>query len=75
MYDEAFCKVYDAFGWNYYPEVFGVQLLQWLRRHHVHPRNSMDLACGTGILCKLLHENGIAAAGMDFSTGMIELAR
>ena len=75
MYSDVFCKVYNAFGWNYYPEIFGQQLLIWLDRHNVHPKNSMDLACGTGILCQVLHKNGIKAAGMDFSSGMIDIAR
>lgn len=35
----------------------------------------MDLACGTGVLCDILYKNGIEAAGMDFSEGMIALAR
>ena len=75
MYSDVFCKVYNAFGWNYYPEIFGQQLLIWLDRHNVHPKNSMDLACGTGILCEILKKSGIKAAGMDFSSGMIEIAR
>ena len=75
MYSDVFCKVYNEFGWNYYPEVFGEQLLQWLGRQGVKPKTSMDLACGTGILCEILHKNGIRASGMDFSAGMIEIAR
>ena len=75
MYSDVFCKVYNEFGWNYYPEIFGEQLLQWMERHDVNPRNSMDLACGTGILCRILKENGIESAGMDFSAGMIDVAR
>ena len=75
MYSDVFCKVYNAFGWNYYPEVFGEQLLRWLHRQGVQPKTSMDLACGTGILCEILHKNGIWASGMDISTGMIEIAR
>ena len=75
MYGEVFCKVYNEFGWNYYPEVFGGQLLLWLRQNGVQPANAMDLACGTGILCKLLREQGIDAEGMDFSSGMIAIAR
>ena len=75
MYSDVFCKVYNEFGWNYYPEIFGEQLLEWLRLHGIRPRNSMDLACGTGILCQILHQNGIQAAGMDFSAGMIDIAR
>lgn len=75
MYSDVFCKVYNELGWNYYPEIFGQQLLVWLKQHDVKPKNSMDLACGTGILCEILHSNGIQAAGMDFSSGMIDIAR
>ena len=74
MYSDVFCKVYNAFGWNYYPEVFGQQLLQWLERKDIHPKTAMDLACGPGILCGILHEAGIEASGMDFSSGMIKIA-
>ena len=75
MYSDVFCKVYNEFGWNYYPEAFGEQLLQWLSRRELHPKTAMDLGCGTGILCRILRENGIEAAGMDFSSGMIDIAR
>ena len=75
MYSDVFCKVYNEFGWNYYPEIFGQQLLKWLERNGVHPETSMDLACGTGILCQILHQSGIRASGMDVSSGMIEIAR
>lgn len=75
MYSDVFCKVYNEFGWNYYPEAFGEQLLQWLRQNRVAPKTSLDLACGTGILCEILQSSGIEASGMDFSQGMIEIAR
>jgi len=75
MYSDVFCKVYNEFGWNYYPEVFGELLLKWMEQHHFAPKNSMDLGCGTGILCKILHSHGIRASGMDFSAGMIAIAR
>lgn len=75
MYSDVFCKVYNEFGWNYYPEIFGEQLIQWLKAHSVTPRTAMDLACGTGILCQILHKEGITASGMDFSSGMIDIAR
>lgn len=74
-YSDVFCKVYDEFGWNYYPEIFGQQLLTWLERKGLAPKTAMDLACGTGILCGILHSAGIKAAGMDFSAGMIEIAK
>ena len=50
MYSDVFCKVYNEFGWNYYPEAFGQQLLQWLEKNGIKPKNAMDLGCGTGIL-------------------------
>ena len=75
MYSDVFCKVYNEFGWNYYPEIFGEQLLQWLDLNEIRPHHSMDLACGTGILCEILHKNNILASGMDFSAGMIDIAR
>ena len=75
MYSDVFCKVYNEFGWNYYPEIFGEKLLQWLQANGLHPKTAMDLACGTGILCRILQENGIKTRGMDFSAGMIQIAR
>ena len=75
MYSDVFCKVYNEFGWNYYPEIFGQQLLKWLTDNRLQPKTAMDLACGTGILCGILDEAGIRAAGMDFSSGMIDIAR
>ena len=75
MYSEAFCKVYNEFGWNYLPEAFGEQLLTWIEKHQVKVETSLDLACGTGILCEILHKQGIQASGMDFSEGMIEIAK
>lgn len=75
MYSDVFCKVYDVFGWNYYPEIFGEQLLVWLERKGLRPKSAMDLACGTGVLCRLLRDAGMEVWGMDFSEGMIEIAR
>ena len=75
MYSDVFCKVYNEFGWNYYPEIFGQQLLLWLQRRGIRPATSMDLACGTGVLCRILRDAGIRASGMDLSAGMIDIAR
>ena len=75
MYSDIFCKVYNEFGWNYYPEVFGETLLKWLDQKNIRVKTAMDLACGTGVLCELLTQNGIEASGMDFSEGMIQIAK
>ena len=34
--------MYNEFGWNYYPEIFGEQLLQWLERKALQPKNAME---------------------------------
>ena len=75
MYSDVFCKVYNEFGWNYYPEAFGEQLLLWLDRQGIAVRTALDLACGTGVLCRILQKTGIESRGMDFSSGMIDIAR
>ena len=75
MYSDVFCKVYNEFGWNYYPEAFGEQLLQWIERQGIPVRTALDLACGTGVLCRILQKAGIDSRGMDFSSGMIDIAR
>lgn len=75
MYSDVFCKVYNEFGWNYYPEAFGEQLLQWLSLRGIGVRTALDLACGTGVLCRILKAAGIESRGMDFSSGMIDIAR
>ena len=75
MYSDVFCKVYNEFGWNYYPEAFGEQLLQWIDRQGNTVRTALDLACGTGVLCRILKAAGIESRGMDFSSGMIDIAR
>lgn len=75
MYSDVFCRVYNEFGWNYYPEAFGELLLRWMDQNGVSVKSSLDLACGTGILCEILHRRGIAASGMDLSEGMIAIAK
>ena len=75
MYSKAFCEVYNQFGWNYFPEAFGEQLLEWMNQNQVTVKSSLDLGCGTGVLCEILHEQGIQSSGMDFSEGMIAIAK
>ena len=78
MYSDVFCKVYNEFGWNYYPEVFGQQLLGFLEREEIFAGKSLDLACGTGdfSLEIALHSgNGTRVCGLDLSEGMLEVMR
>lgn len=75
MYSDAFCEIYNQFGWNYLPEAFGEQLLAWMQQKKVKVRSCLDLACGTGVLCEILHKQGFQVRGMDLSEGMIGIAR
>lgn len=75
MYSDVFCKVYNEFGWNYYPEAFGQQLLLWREESAPEITSALDMGCGTGVLCRLLHEGGLRVRGMDLSPGMIAIAR
>lgn len=75
MYSEVFCKVYNVFGWNYYPEAFGEALLQWTDAGHGNLKTALDLGCGTGVLCRILDKAGFETWGMDYSAGMIDIAR
>lgn len=75
MYSDVFCRVYNVFGWNYYPEIFGERLLRWMEVRGIRAESALDLGCGTGILCEILAGKGIRAAGMDLSEGMIAIAR
>ena len=75
MYSDVFCRVYNELGWNYFPEAFAEELLQWLAEQNITVHTGLDLACGSGVLCEKLFEHGIATMGMDISEGMIRVAR
>lgn len=75
MYSDIFSKVYDAFGWNYYPESFAQLLQCWIREQQITVNSMLDLGCGTGVLCSIMAEQGIETRGMDLSSGMIAMAK
>lgn len=75
MYSDIFSRVYDAFGWNYYPESFAQLLWQWIEEKQITVRNMLDLGCGTGVLCSIMQKHGIKTYGMDLSEGMIKMAK
>ena len=74
MYGKEFCKVYNEFGWNYYPESFGEQLIEWLKLYHFNPRTMLDIGCGTGVLCEIMMDQGLDTVGIDLSEEMINIA-
>ena len=75
VYDALFCHLYNEFGWNEYPRVFGQQLLEWLALKGIPARRALDLGCGTGVLCKVLSDQGMRTLGVDLSGDMVALAR
>jgi SAM-dependent methyltransferase len=46
-----------------------------LAQQDVHPKKLLDVCCGTGTMCEMLHEEGYEVAGFDLSAEMIEVAR
>ena len=75
MYSETICEIYNAFGWNYYPEAFAGRLLSWIHTNDLPIRSALDLGCGTGELPGILAESGIDAWGVDIAEGMIAISR
>ncbi len=49
MYSDLFSRVYDAFGWNYYPEEFAVLLQRWMEKNQIRVQSMLDIGCGTGV--------------------------
>ena len=45
-----------------------------LSHQDIHPRNILDVCCGTGTMCGMLVDEGFEMAGLDLSPGMIEEA-
>lgn len=74
-YSDGFCQIYNELGWNYYPEIVGEQILDWIEENALTITSAIDLGCGTGVLCEIFHKNGIRTAGLDLSEDMIEIAR
>ncbi len=46
-----------------------------LAHQNVKPERVLDVCCGTGTMCEMLHREGYQMAGFDLSPGMIEEAR
>ena len=74
MYSEIFSKVYDAFGWNYYPESFAQLLVKWIEEKGITVKTMLDLGCGTGTLTELLAKEGYDMIGVDVSEDMLQEA-
>lgn len=74
-YSKFFTQIYNEYGWNYYSEIFGENLKEWLKQEHIRPEKALDLGCGTGILCDILAKNGIKTTGVDISDSMITIAK
>ncbi|MFP4394345.1 MAG: class I SAM-dependent methyltransferase [Anaerolineales bacterium] len=49
--------------------------LHRLLEHFSHPCNALDIGCGTGHFTRWLHDEGLAAVGLDISAAMLAQAR
>ena len=66
-YDELMRSVPYRMWTSYY--------LLLLAHQNVRPKKVLDVCCGTGTMCELLVDEGMAMAGFDLSGPMIEEAR
>lgn len=67
--------VYGLF-FNYQRRQFNRSLAQ--AKPHLDLSNFqsiLDVGCGTGALCSVLHENGLSVTGIDPAAGMLKIAR
>lgn len=71
---EHLSKIYDA-GWNQLSEKYVILLEELIDLYRINDPLILDLACGTGILVKMLALKGYSAFGIDISPQMIEVAK
>lgn len=67
FYDELMSSVPYRMWVSYY--------LLLLAQQDVKPKRLLDVCCGTGTMCELLHAEGFTVAGFDLSKPMIARAR
>ena len=71
---ENLSKIYDA-GWTQFSEKYIVLLEEIISENKIKNPSILDLACGTGILVKMLALKGYNTFGIDITPQMIEIAR
>ena len=71
-----FAKVYDRMMDNIPYEGWRQYLLQIMYRFRVKPGAAVtEIGCGTGIMTRLLREDGFRMTGVDLSEEMLEIAK
>lgn len=70
----SFARFYDVLMTDAEYEKRCDYLLQLLKRHNHNPGITLDLACGTGTLTRLLAQRGIDVYGVDASSEMLSEA-
>jgi ubiquinone/menaquinone biosynthesis C-methylase UbiE len=71
----AVAPYYDALMNNVPYRMWVGYYLLLLSQQDAHPKSVLDVCCGTGNMCELLHDEGFKMTGIDLSPGMIEEAR
>ncbi|OQX92347.1 MAG: hypothetical protein B6D58_03465 [candidate division Zixibacteria bacterium 4484_95] len=81
MMYSSLAKYYDKLGFNEFAKAFLLKALPFFKKYmqnHRVPKpylKIIDLACGTGELCRLLNKNGFKSCGLDISRDMLIIAR
>jgi ubiquinone/menaquinone biosynthesis C-methylase UbiE len=71
----ALASVYDAIMGDIEYGEWAEFLLEFLEQENFHPKNVLDLACGTGNSTAPLKERGLECWGVDASQDMLEVAK
>jgi 2-polyprenyl-3-methyl-5-hydroxy-6-metoxy-1,4-benzoquinol methylase len=70
-----FAEYYDRLGWSEFSELIFPVVLKFFRKLGKTPSTYLDIACGTGVLARMLSEKHITTTGIDISPEMISAAR
>lgn len=72
---EVFSKVYDYLMNPEFYKKYLRFIKMIIRKHKIHPKKILDVACGTGKLAKMLKNEGFEVTGIDSSPEMIKIAK
>lgn len=72
---EAFSKVYDYLMNSEFYKKYLRFIKMIIRKHKIHPKKILDVACGTGRLAKMLKNEGFEVTGIDSSPEMVKIAK
>ena len=75
MYNEKFSYIYNKYGWDEASQINGIDIILLIENWGFEIKTHLDIACGIGGLCNILHHYGITSEGFDLSPYSIKLAK